>query len=496
MTIDWHARAKELRLKVKNFINGTYVESLGAVTIDKYSSRDGELLYQFTASTVEDLDLAVKNAREAFDDGRWQSLTIYERQSVLNKLADLIEINKEELALYECLDVGKPISNALHDDIPSTIAALKGSADNMDKLLLPSGSDSRILSWRQHKPLGVVGGVVGWNYPLALAAQKLGPALAMGNSLVLKPSEFTSLSACRLAELALEAGVPAGVFNVVNGTGKTVGDALARHDNVDLLTFVGSSATGKHIMKAAGESNMKRLLLECGGKSPYLVFDDCPDNYELVVDDIVETAFPNQGALCVAGTRLIIQEGIKEKLLPMLIEKAKQILAQDPLNPETSFGALMNEAHMKKVMAYINSGQQQGAELVCGGRQINSEGGGFYIAPTIFDSVQPAHKIAQEEIFGPVLSILTFKNEEEAVKLANDSCYGLAAYVATENASRIHRLSQQLRAGTINIMCTPTPVLGGVAISSEGDKQSGFGFEGGIEGLKAYSASSTINLYF
>ena len=324
---------------------------------------------------------------------------------------------------------------------------------------------------------------------------KVGPALAMGNSLVLKPSEFTSLSAWRLAELAIEAGVPEGVFNVVNGAGKIVGDALARHPDVDLLTFVGSSATGKQMMISAGESNMKRLILECGGKSPYLVFDDCPDDLDALAADIVATAFPNQGALCVAGTRLLLQDGIKDKLLPKILEQTQQIKPADPLDPATTFGAIINQGHMEKILAYIESGKESGAALLCGGRQVNKESGGYFIEPTIFDQVPPQAKIAQEEIFGPVLSVMSFSTEQEAIDLANGTCFGLAAYAATENISRAHRLSQNIKAGALGIVATNTMGVGHVELGAEGQKGSGFGVEGGLAGLLAYSTSITTNLY-
>ena len=317
----------------------------------------------------------------------------------------------------------------------------------------------------------------------------------MGNSLVLKPSEFTSLSACRFAELAIEAGVPNGVFNVVNGAGKTVGDRLARHPDVGLMTFVGSSATGKQMMISAGQSNMKRVILECGGKSPYLVFDDCPADLDGLAADIVDTAFPNQGALCVAGTRLLLQAGIREKLLPKILKLTQALVPQDPLDPDTRFGAIMDRAHMHKVLGYIDSGKKEGAELLLGGHQVRAETGGFYIEPTIFDQVDPNAKIAQEEIFGPVLSVLSFETEEQAIAIANNSDYGLAAYAATMDSARARRLGRKLNAGIFACVSTSTPRGGGVSIPIEGHKQSGFGLEGGVEGLKAYTVATMVNQY-
>ncbi len=493
--VNWLARASEATLHVRDFINGKYLDSVGK-PIEKRSARDGQLLYQFGEGSSAAVDLAIASARKSFDDGRWSDLPNHQRKSVLMKLADLIEAKGETFALYECMDVGKPITNALYDDVVRAAAGLRGSAEKIDQIFSPCGSDDGLFAYQQLKPVGVVGGIIGWNYPLSLAASKVGPALAMGNSLVLKPSEFTSLSAWRLAELAIEAGVPEGVFNVVNGAGKIVGDALARHPDVDLLTFVGSSATGKQMMISAGESNMKRLILECGGKSPYLVFDDCPDDLDALAADIVATAFPNQGALCVAGTRLLIQDSIKDRLLPKILAKAQQLIPEDPLEPATTFGAIINQGHMQKILAYIESGKESGATLLCGGRQVNKESGGYYIEPTIFDQVPPQAKIAQEEIFGPVLSVMTFSSEQEAIELANGNAFGLAAYIATENLSRVQRLGKRLSAGVIGIVASNVMGEGYIDLGAEGQKQSGLGYEGGLDGLKAYTTSSLINCFF
>ena len=494
-SINWHARAEQTTFQVKNFIDGAYVDCLGEVLINKHAARDGALLYQFAEGTGAEVDQAVANAKAAFEDGRWADLSIYERQAVMEKLADLLEENHQELALYECMDVGKPITKALNQDIAAATNYLRSAARNATNMVCPSGSNGGVIAYQERTPVGVVGGIVGWNFPLTLAAQKVGPALMMGNSLVLKPSEFTSLSACRFAELAIEAGVPNGVFNVVNGAGKTVGDRLARHPDVGLMTFVGSSATGKQMLISAGQSNMKRVILECGGKSPYLVFDDCPADLDGLAADIVDTAFPNQGALCVAGTRLLLQAGIREKLLPKILKLTQALVPQDPLDPDTGFGAIMDRAHMHKVLGYIDSGKKEGAELLLGGNQVRAETGGFYIEPTIFDQVDPNAKIAQEEIFGPVLSVLSFETEEQAIAIANNSDYGLAAYAATMDSARARRLGRKLNAGIFACVSTSTPRGGGVSIPIEGHKQSGFGLEGGVEGLKAYTVATMVNQY-
>lgn len=491
---NWNQRAKETKLTIQNFINGQYEDTIGDKTITKYSPRDGSLLYSFQSNDKAAVNRAVANAREAFNDGRWRGLSVYKRKAVLQRLADLIETHKEDFALYECLDVGKPITNALNGDIPRSVSTLRNAAEGADKLLSPSGADVGSFAYQLRKPVGVVGGIIGWNFPLRLATSKVGPALAMGNSLVLKPSEFTSLSASLLAALAIEAGVPPGVFNVVHGSGSTTGATMALHPDIDLLSFVGSSATGKHLMEAAGRSNMKRLILECGGKSPYLVFDDCPDDLDAIAASIVATAFPNQGALCVAGTRLLIQDNLKDKLLGKILEQAAQITPQDPLDPDTTFGALVNEAHMQKVLNFIDSGKKEGARLLLGGKQVLKETGGYYVEPAIFDNVNSGQTIAQEEIFGPVLSVFTFKDEEEAIKLANNTRYGLAAYAATKDLGRAQRIGQQLNAGYINIFGTTMPSSGGVGLGIEGQRESGFGHEGAMAGLAAYTVSSAVYL--
>ncbi|PHZ86368.1 aldehyde dehydrogenase family protein [Paremcibacter congregatus] len=494
MIINWFEKLKGQNFNVQNFIEGRYKACSGEIILDKLSPRDGSLLYRFNTGTGTEVDDAVASARVAFEDGRWAGLELSTRQAALNKLADLIEENAQELALYEAMDVGKPITNAFHGDIVTAAGTLRNVAQAAEQISQPSGSDGAYFAYHQRGPIGVVAGIVGWNFPLVLACQKIAPAMIMGNSIILKPSEFTSLSACRLAELAIEAGIPDGVFNVVNGSGAIVGDRLARHMDVDLLSFVGSTATGKQLMVSAGQSNMKRMILECGGKSPYLVFDDCPDDLDMIAADIVGKAFPNQGALCVASTRLLIQETIRDKLLPKIIELTQKITPSDPLDLETTFGALINQGHMGKVQGYVQSGIEQGAKLLCGGEQVNSETGGYYMTPAIFDQVKPDYKIAQEEIFGPLLSVLTFKDEVEAIKLANDSDFGLFSYVATRNIGRIHRLGKELQAGGLVVMGTSSPSGGEVPIFIEPYKQSGFGRSGGLEELMAYSAGTTVHL--
>ncbi|MDB4077517.1 aldehyde dehydrogenase family protein [Porticoccaceae bacterium] len=502
----WLQRAKEADFSVHNFINGRSVNSAAvkndnAANITKYSPRDGRLLYSFSVGGEKDVVQAVDAARESFDDGRWSGLSVTKRKSVLQKLADLIVENQEELAFYDCLDVGKPITSALNSDISLAVSVLRDCAEGVDKMFSPSGTDKGTTAYQCRKPVGVVGAIIGWNYPLFMASLKVGPALAMGNSLVLKPSEYSPLSAIRLAELAFEAGVPPGVFNVVNGAGSIVGKALAYHPKVDLLTFTGSSATGKQMMVAAGRSNMKRLLLECGGKSPLIVFDDCSDAHlDTVAGFVVEQAFANQGENCKASSRLLVQNGIKDRFVSKVVEQVSQLKVQDPFDPNCQFGALINEAHMNKVLAYIDRGKEEGAKLILGGNrsEVKSVQGdylaGYFIEPTIFDDVDPHSAIAQDEIFGPVLAIISFKDETEAIRIANDNCFGLAAYAATENLGIAQRLGCCLNVGQLMVIGSCNPDVGSVAIADEPQQESGFGFEKGLVGLASYTVSTAVTL--
>lgn len=490
--IDWHARARGETLSVQNYIGGKRVDVSGNVELLKHAPHSGELLYTFGQGDAADVDRAVSSANAAFADGRWRDRSISERQAVLMRLGDLVEEHRERFALLECLDVGKPVAHALHDDVARAMHSLRSAVEDIDGLTSMASPKSDDATYQLRKPLGVVGAIVGWNYPLSLAASKVAPALITGNSLVLKPSEFTSLSATLLAELAIEAGVPEGVFNVVHGSGAIVGDRLARHPDVRLISFTGSTATGKRLMKASADSNMKRVILECGGKSPYLIFDDYEGGLEELAGDVLATGYANQGALCVSSTRIIIQDGIAKKLLPLMVQQAAAIKPDDPLSETTSFGALINKDHFDKVRGYIKSGLDDGATLLCGGGTVREESGGNFLTPAIFDDVSPDAKIAREEIFGPVLSVFKFGSEEQALQLANDTEYGLAAYVATGSAERGARLAHVIDAAQVLSIQSLSGNPGAPPNGVEPHKQSGFGFEGGVEGLAAYTAATLI----
>jgi acyl-CoA reductase-like NAD-dependent aldehyde dehydrogenase len=494
MKIDWVERSRALTLRVRNFVNGRWCEGTGDA-LEKVSPRDGRLLYRFGAGRPPEVDEAVACARRSFEDGRWSRLPAQRRKDILYQLALLLEKYREELALLECLDVGKPIGDALTIDVPMAAAIVKFNAEAADKLFgKVYATDRSSLSYQLRRPVGVVGGLIGWNFPLVLAATKIAPVLATGNSLVLKPSELTSLSAARFAELAIEAGVPEGVFNVIHG-GPEVGEALAHHSDVDALTFTGSTHTGKQLLIASGQSNMKRLVLECGGKASNIVFEDCP-TLDAVADGIVARAFWNQGQVCAASSRLLVQGNIREKLLPLIIEKTAALRLGDPLDAQTGFGAVVSREHQRKVLSYIDSGEQEGAKLVYRSEVKSPHAGGFYVAPVIFDEVSPNQRIAREEIFGPVLSVILFRDEAEAIQIANDTVYGLSAILWTTNLGRAHRATQSIQAGWITVNATDIP-MGGPAegiLPVGGHKQSGLGVEGGIEGLEAYTNQTAVQL--
>jgi acyl-CoA reductase-like NAD-dependent aldehyde dehydrogenase len=495
MSIDWISRSKEAALKVHNLIGGCCSAGSGK-TVDKRSPRDGRALYGFGGADKRDVGEAVTNARLAFEDGRWSTIGVQHRKNVLHRLATLLEEHREELALLECLDVGKPISDALNGDVPAAAAILRFNAEAADKFY---GSvfcaDRANLSYQLHRPIGVVGGIVGWNFPLVLAAAKVGPVLAAGNCLILKPSELTSLSAVRLGELALEAGVPEGVLNVVNGD-PSVGAELAHHHDVDLVTFTGSTHTGKKLLVASGQSNMKRLVLECGGKTPNIVFADCPD-LNAVAGAVVRRAFWNQGQVCTASSRLLVQEEIKDQLLKLIVEKTAAMQIGDPLKSETKFGALVSEAHRQKVLNYIAGAEKSSARLLYRSVSPAPVQGGYYIPPVIFDHVLPDQPIAREEIFGPVLSVISFREEEDAVRIANGTIYGLSAILWTKDIGRAHRMSQKIKAGWIIVNATVSPVagIGEGVVPLGGHKESGLGVEGGLEGLECYVSKTAVQVF-
>ncbi|MDF2488355.1 MAG: aldehyde dehydrogenase [Pseudomonas sp.] len=481
---DWEQRARQLNIEGRAFINGEYTAAASGATFECLSPVDGRLLAQVASCDLADAQRAVENARATFDSGVWSRLAPAKRKAVLIRFSDLLRQNVEELALLETLDMGKPIGDSSTIDIPGAAGALRWNAEAIDKVydeVAPTPHDQLGLVTRE--PVGVVAAIVPWNFPLLMASWKLGPALATGNSVVLKPSEKSPLTAIRIAQLAIEAGIPAGVLNVLPGYGHTVGKALALHMDVDTLVFTGSTKIAKQLMIYAGESNMKRVWLEAGGKSPNIVFADAPDLQAAAEAAASAIAF-NQGEVCTAGSRLLVERSIKDRFLPMVVEALKSWKPGNPLDPSTTVGALVDTQQMNTVLSYIEAGHSDGAKLLIGGKRILEETGGTYVEPTIFDGVDNAMKIAQEEIFGPVLSVLTFDSAEEAIAIANDTPYGLAAGVWTADISKAHLTARALRAGSVWVNQYDG---GDMTAPFGGFKQSGNGRDKSLHALDKYT---------
>ncbi|MBD3738089.1 MAG: aldehyde dehydrogenase [Pseudomonas balearica] len=446
---DWQQRARDLHIEGRAFIQGRYTPAAKGEVFDCISPVDGRLLTQVASCDEADAEQAVASARAAFDSGVWSRMAPARRKAVLVRFAELIEANAEELALLETLDMGKPIADALAVDMPAAARAIRWNGEAIDKVydeVAATPEDQLGLVTRE--PVGVVAAIVPWNFPLLMACWKLGPALATGNSVILKPSEKSPLTALRVAQLAIEAGIPAGVLNVLPGYGHSVGKALALHMDVDTLVFTGSTRVAKQLMIYAGESNMKRVWLEAGGKSPNIVFADAPDLAAAAQAAAGAIAF-NQGEVCTAGSRLLVERSIKERFLPMVVESLKGWKPGNPLDPATNVGALVDNGQLNTVLGYIEAGREAGAKVLLGGARTLEETGGVYVEPTLFDGVDNAMKIAREEIFGPVLSVITFDSAEEAVAIANDTPYGLAAALWTADLSKAHRTARALRAGSV-----------------------------------------------
>ncbi|HHQ5724616.1 TPA: aldehyde dehydrogenase [Klebsiella variicola subsp. variicola] len=460
--------AHELQLPDNAFINGRYLPARSGKTLTTRNPATGEVIANIAACDASDVNAAVSAARTAFEAGSWSKLAPVERKKVLLKLAALMEQQIASLAVLESLDSGKPVSECLAVDVPETIHVLKWHAEAIDKLYdhtAPVGNNAMALIVRE--PIGVVGCVLPWNFPLLMLAWKIGPALAAGCSVVVKPAEQTSLTSLRVAELAFEAGVPAGVLNIVTGTGKEVGEPIGLHPDIDMVSFTGSTATGRRFLHYAAESNLKKVVLECGGKNPALVFNDAED-LAAVAGHVLNGAFWNMGENCSATSRLLVQEEVKEALLAEMAKQIDSWTMGNPLDPLNRLGTMVSPDHFGKVSSYLDIARQEGLRILHGG---NTEQGA-YVQPTVIDGVTPESALFREEIFGPVLCVTTFKSEAEAIALANDTPYGLAASVYTGRLNRAIRVSRAIRAGTVTVNCFGE---GDATTPFGGYRQSGFG---------------------
>jgi gamma-glutamyl-gamma-aminobutyraldehyde dehydrogenase len=458
------AAIPSLPLRTRLYIDGTFADARGGRRFVTENPATGQPIAEVAEGDREDVDIAVGAARRAADDGRWSRLNPGDRKRLLIAWADLIEAHHRELALIETLDSGKPISDTTTVDIIETANCIRWHAEAIDKLYgqvapAPEG----IVATITREPVGVVGAVIPWNYPALMAAWKMGPALATGNTMVIKPASYTTLSLLRIAELATEAGLPDGVLNVVTGPGGTVGEAIGRHPDVDCVAFTGSTEVGRRFLHYAADSNLKRVLLELGGKSPQIVFPDVPDMADVAANAAI-AIFMNMGENCSAGSRLIVHRSRRAELLEALEAELERWPVGDPLEPASRLGPLISRGQMETVLDYVESGMGEGARVVTGGEQILRETGGYFVGPTILDGVRNDMRVAREEIFGPVLSVLEFDTEKEAVAIANDTPYGLAASLYTDDLHIAHRVARDLRAGVV-----------GINAYAEGDNTTPFG---------------------
>lgn len=487
---NWHEKAEALRLEGRLFIDGDYVPARSGATFASVNPANGQTLAEVARGDAADIDLAVSSGLSAFKAGIWSRIAPRQRMAVLYRFADLIEAHMEEFALIDTLDMGKPISDMLTIDVPLALTCLRFTTECIDKLQGTVGATAPdVLSYVLRQPLGVVGCIVPWNYPLLMTTWKIAPALAAGNSVVLKPAEQSPLSALLLARLFVEAGGPPGVFNVVNGYGPEAGKALALHRDVEKIAFTGSVEIGKLMMTYSGQSNLKKISTECGGKSPHVIMADASD-LETAADWAAMGIFGNQGEVCCAGSRVLVQNSILPEFTELLRQKAESgYRPGDPLNPETTMGPLVDLTQQKRVLHYIDAGVQAGATCVTGGSVPHGLEGGAFVSPTIFSDVSTNMTIAREEIFGPVASVIGFDTFEEAVAIANDTSFGLAAGIWTADLGTAHRFARDVEAGMVYVN---SYMNGDMQFPFGGWKQSGNGRDKCLDALVSYTQTKSV----
>jgi len=470
---------------VTPFVDGVPVESRGDATVAVTNPSNGTLCLYIPAGAPADVDVAVGSARRAFKEGRWSDAPPSFRKQVLYRLAELIATEGHELDALDAGEMGKPVSESTFNAAAAS-TLMRFYAEATNKITGDVyASDRHSLVAQRRVPRGVVAAIVPWNFPTFNITLKIAPALAAGNCLVLKPSELASRSAMRLARLAVDAGLPPGGLNVVPGLGETVGQALALHTDVDMVTFTGSSDVGKKMLVYAGHSNMKVVAAECGGKSPHILFNDGVD-LDVACEWIARSLLVNQGQICSVGSRLLVQKSIEGAVLDRIVSCTKQIIMGDALDPTTTFGPLASVTQRERVTQFVENAQREGAELITGGSRALRETGGYFFEPTVLRGVSPTSHIAQEEVFGPVLSVMTFEGESEAIEIANGTRYGLMAYVWTGSLSRALRMAKAIRSSVLVNAGAPVGEGAGPALSSEPVAQSGLGVEGGLAGMETY----------